>query len=194
MKNKARMAEMKNQKDDQTGRRSNAFVTDKNKTEQECYKCEKAGHLITGIPNERETEFMKCKTCIEYKMHNSPFKNNRTKAKDILEIIRTDVCGSFQTVGTNEEKYFVSSVDDYSKVSKIYCIKFKAEVFDCLVLFRNRRPFPHPATIRESLPSMSGGMFKNRVFPSPRDNPREPKGPGRRACELRHARRIHAPY
>ena len=39
--------------------------------------------LVTGIPNKLETEFLKCKICIEYKMHNLPFKNNRTKIKNI---------------------------------------------------------------------------------------------------------------
>ena len=93
--------------------------------------------LVTGIPNELESEFMKCKTCIENKMHNLPFSNNRTKVKDILEIIDTDVCGPFNTTGFNGEKYFVSFIDDYSKVAKVYCIKTKDEVFDCLVQFIN---------------------------------------------------------
>ena len=29
-------------------------------------------------------------------MHNFPFSNNKIKDKDILEIIHTDVCGSFK--------------------------------------------------------------------------------------------------
>lgn len=59
--------------------------------------------LLTDIPNELESEFMKCKTCIENKMHNLPFSNNRKKAKDVLEIIHTDVCGSFKTAGLKEK-------------------------------------------------------------------------------------------
>ncbi|KYN50211.1 Copia protein [Cyphomyrmex costatus] len=47
-------------------------------------------------------------------MHNLPFQNNRSKANDILEIIHTDVCGSFKTAGPNGERYFVSFIDDYS--------------------------------------------------------------------------------
>ena len=79
--------------------------------------------LLTGIPNELESEFMKCKTSIENKMHNLPFSNNRTKAKDILEIIHTDVCGLFKTTGFKGERYFVSFIDDYSKIAEVYCIK-----------------------------------------------------------------------
>ena len=57
--------------------------------------------LLKGIPNEIESEFIKCKTCIENKMHNAPFNNNRSRAKDIQEIIHTDVCGPFKTTGLN---------------------------------------------------------------------------------------------
>ena len=93
--------------------------------------------LLEGIPDKLETGFMKCKTCIENKMHNLPFQNNRLKANDILEIIHTDVCGSFKTAGPNGERYFVSFIDDYSKIAKVYCIKSKDEVFDCMVNYIN---------------------------------------------------------
>ena len=76
--------------------------------------------LLTGIPNELESVFMKCKICIENKMHNLPFSNNRIKAKDILEIIHTDGCGSFKTAGLNGERYFVPFIDDYSKIAKYF--------------------------------------------------------------------------
>ena len=45
--------------------------------------------LLAGIPNELESEFLKCKTCIENTMHNLRYRNERIKAKDILEIIHT---------------------------------------------------------------------------------------------------------
>lgn len=93
--------------------------------------------LLDGIPIKLESEFMKCKTCIESKMHNIPFKNNRKGAKGILEIVHTDVCGPFKTVGFRGENYFISFIDDYSKIAKVYSIKSKAEVFDCIVQYVN---------------------------------------------------------
>ena len=93
--------------------------------------------LVTGIPNEFEKEFLKFRVCIESKMHNLPFKNIRTKAREIMEIIHTDVRGPFKTTGFNEEKYFISFIDDYSKIARIYCIKSKDEVFDCFVQYVN---------------------------------------------------------
>ena len=93
--------------------------------------------LLNGIPRELETEFMKCKICIENKMHNLPFENKRNKAKEKLEIVYTDVCGPFKTTGFNGEKYFVSFIDDYSKIFRVYCIKSKDEVLDCFISFVN---------------------------------------------------------
>ena len=54
-----------------------------------------------------------------------------------MEIIHTDVCGPFNTTGFNEEKYFILFINDYSKIARIYCIKWKDEVFDCFVQFVN---------------------------------------------------------
>ena len=93
--------------------------------------------LVTGIPKEFEKEFLKYRLCIESKMHNLPFKNNRTKAREIMEIIHTVVCVPFKTTGFNEEKYFISFIDDYSKIARSYCVKSKGEVFDCFVQFLN---------------------------------------------------------
>ena len=73
--------------------------------------------LLTGIPSDLNSEFMKCKPCIENKIDNLTFNNNKTKAKDILEIIHTDVWGSFKTPGLMGERYFVSFIDDYSKIA-----------------------------------------------------------------------------
>jgi len=93
--------------------------------------------IINGVPKELESEYLKCAICIENKMHNLPFKNNRTRAEDILEIVYTDLNGSHTTVGYRVEKYFISFVDDYSKLSKVYCVKSKDQVYDCFLKYIN---------------------------------------------------------
>lgn len=51
------------------------------------YLCEL--QLLDGLPKRIEDEFLKCKTCLENKMINLKFKNNQSRANDILEIIHT---------------------------------------------------------------------------------------------------------
>ena len=93
--------------------------------------------LLDGVPESIESEFMKCKTCIENKMHNLPFENNRNKAKEILEIIHTDLNGPHPTVGMHGGKYFLTFIDDYSKLARVYTIKTKDQVFNCFVGYIN---------------------------------------------------------
>ncbi|CAG4974137.1 unnamed protein product [Colias eurytheme] len=92
---------------------------------------------LDGLPKEIENEYLKCAICIENKMHNLPFHNNRRKAEEILDIVHTDLNGPHQTTGYNGEKYFLSFIDDYSKLVKVYCIRSKYEVFDYLVQYVN---------------------------------------------------------
>ena len=94
--------------------------------------------LVDGIPENVESEIIKCKVCIENKMHNLPFQNNRSKAKEILEIVHTDLNGAHSTVGINGERYyFLSFIDDYSKLARVYTIKTKDQVYDCLIGYIN---------------------------------------------------------
>ena len=79
---------------------------------------------LEGPPKEIENECLKCATSIENKMHNLPFNNNRRKAEDILDIVHTDLNGPHQT-GYHGEKYFLSFIDDYSKLINVYCIRSK---------------------------------------------------------------------
>jgi len=44
--------------------------------------------------------------CIENKMHDLPFENNR-RAKEILEIVHSDLNGPHKTIGNCGEKYFL---------------------------------------------------------------------------------------
>lgn len=45
VKGKIQMAELKHQKDDNSGRKTNVFMADKNRTERICFQCGKGGHL-----------------------------------------------------------------------------------------------------------------------------------------------------
>lgn len=93
--------------------------------------------LADGLPNELESVQMKCEICIKSKMNNIPFENNRAKATEILELVHTDLNGPHSTIGNGGERYFLSFIDDYSKIAKVYCIKSKDEVFDYFVEYVN---------------------------------------------------------
>ena len=93
--------------------------------------------LLEGLPKELESDYIKCAICIESKMTNLPFENNRKRAKEILEVIHTDINEPHPTAGNCGEKYFLTFIDEYSKLAKVYCIRSKSETYDCFVEYVN---------------------------------------------------------
>ncbi|CAK1597951.1 unnamed protein product [Parnassius mnemosyne] len=120
--------------------------------------------LLEGLPKDIEYEYLKCAICIENKMHNLPFHNNRRKAEEILEIVHTDLNGPHQTTGYNKEKYFLSFIDDYSKLVKVYCIRSKDEVYDYLLQYVNEVQNLTGKTIKELRFDNGKEYMNGRVF------------------------------
>ena len=58
-----------------------------------------------------------------------PFPSSDNKAKDILYMVHSDVCGSMTTMSLSGYVYYVSFIDDYSHKTWIYFLKGKNEVF-----------------------------------------------------------------
>lgn len=93
--------------------------------------------LLNGLPTHLENEPMQCEVCLTNKMTNLPFENKRRRASDLLEIIHTDVNGPITQTGYKGEKYFVTFIDDYSRIAIVYCIKNKSDVYDRFVEYIN---------------------------------------------------------
>ena len=87
------------------------------------------------MPNEIESDYFKCATCIENKMHNIPFENKK-RVKDISEIVHTDLNGP-HSEGYKGEKYFLTFIDEFSNLAKVYPIKSKSEVYDNFIEYIN---------------------------------------------------------
>lgn len=70
-----------------------------------------------------------CESCLCGKMTKAPFSGSGERAKDLLGLIHTDVCGPFRTMSRNGESYFVTFTDDFSRYGYVYLLKHKHEVF-----------------------------------------------------------------
>ncbi|GJR01307.1 retrotransposon protein, putative, ty1-copia subclass [Tanacetum coccineum] len=57
----------------------------------------------------------KCKSCISRKMARKPFPHQVERAKDLLGLIHTDVCGPFRNVSKKGANYFITFTDDFSR-------------------------------------------------------------------------------
>jgi len=47
---------------------------------------------------------------------------------DLLHVTYSDVCGPFEVPSLEQNKYFVSFVDEYNKMLWVYLIKAKSDV------------------------------------------------------------------
>jgi hypothetical protein len=77
-----------------------------------------------------------CDACQKAKNHQLPHGISLSKSSAPLEIVFSDVWGAApEYVGG--KKYYVSFIDDFSKFTWIYLLKFKSEVFQKFREFQN---------------------------------------------------------
>ena len=80
-------------------------------------------------------DFEICTNCIKGKQTNTRrFGANR--ATDVLQLIHTDICGLFPTVSWNDQKYFITFIDDFSRYGYLYLIHEKSQSLEVFKSFK----------------------------------------------------------
>ena len=91
------------------------------------------------------------------------FPITERKAKDILEIIHSDVCGPMLSNSLSGYAYYVSFIDDFSRKTWVYFMKNKDEVFskfkEFKALIKN-----HTEKKIKTLRLDNGGEFTSNEF------------------------------
>ncbi|GJW92657.1 retrotransposon protein, putative, ty1-copia subclass [Tanacetum coccineum] len=80
--------------------------------------------------------FEKCVPCMSRKMIRKPYTHQVERAKDLLGLIHTDVCGPIKIVSRQGASYFVTFTDDFSRYGYVYLLKHKHEVFETFKVFQ----------------------------------------------------------
>ncbi|GJT04143.1 retrotransposon protein, putative, ty1-copia subclass [Tanacetum coccineum] len=107
--------------------------------------------------------FEKCVSCMSGKMPRIPYSHQVERAKDLLGLIHTDVCGPFRTVSRQGASYFVTFTDDFSRYGYVYLLKHKHEVFETFKVFQKEVENQLRKTIK-SLHSDRGGEYMSQEF------------------------------
>ena len=71
-----------------------------------------------------------CETCVGGKHHRSHFETSTNRAKELLELVHTDVCGRMREKSIGGAEYFLTFTDDKSRYTWVYPLKRKDQVFD----------------------------------------------------------------
>ncbi|GKA31411.1 retrotransposon protein, putative, ty1-copia subclass [Tanacetum coccineum] len=126
-------------------------------------KCiEKLQH--DGLLNSTDLRaFEKCVPCMSGKMARKPYTHQVERAKDLLGLIHTDVCGPFKITSRQGANYFVTFTDDFSRYGYFYLLKHKHEVFETFKVFEKEVENQLGKTIK-SLRSDREGEYMSQQF------------------------------
>ncbi|GKB54060.1 retrotransposon protein, putative, ty1-copia subclass [Tanacetum coccineum] len=105
----------------------------------------------------------KCVSCFSGKMARKPYSHQVERAKDLLGLIHTDVCGPFRIVSRQGASYFVTFTDDFSRNGYVYLLKHKHEVFETFKVFQKEVKNQLGKTIK-LLRSNRGGEYMSQEF------------------------------
>ncbi|GJT32264.1 retrotransposon protein, putative, ty1-copia subclass [Tanacetum coccineum] len=105
----------------------------------------------------------KCVSCMSGKMARKPYSHQVKRAKDLLGLIHTDVCGPFRIMSRQGANYFVTFTDDFSQYGYVYLLKHKHEVFETFKVFQKEVENQLRKTIK-SLCSDRGGEYTSQEF------------------------------
>ena len=69
-------------------------------------------------------------------MAKRPLNAKRYRAKDLLELVHSNVCGPMSIQARGGYEYFITFTDDYSRFGYVYLMKWKSEAFGKFKEFR----------------------------------------------------------
>lgn len=71
-----------------------------------------------------------CEPCLAGKQTRKPFACEDRQTTRVLELVHSDVCGPVTPVGIDDERYFVTFVDDFSRFTVVFLMNSKEEVLE----------------------------------------------------------------
>ncbi|CAA0841273.1 cysteine-rich RLK (RECEPTOR-like protein kinase) 8 [Striga hermonthica] len=93
--------------------------------------------MMKNLPDIQLNENL-CEKCMEEKQHRKPFPSSQAeRAKQILELVHTDVCGPLRTPTFEKNRYFILFIDDYTRMTWVYFMKERSEVFSIFKKFKS---------------------------------------------------------
>jgi len=85
--------------------------------------------MVEGM-NNSSLDFDFYENCVYGKKNRVSFPSSGKRAKQILDLVYSDVFGPVKLPSLGKFVYYVSFIDDFSRNTWIYFLKKKYEVFD----------------------------------------------------------------
>ena len=93
------------------------------------------GYLQMLFPNITLKSSMYCETCVFAKSHQNTYHLSNSRTETLFGLVHSDVWGPAPVIGGQGFKYFLIFVDDCTRMTWVYFMKHKSEVFEHFVHF-----------------------------------------------------------
>jgi GAG-pre-integrase domain len=108
-------------------------------------------------------EKLVCDACEFGKHTRSSYSSSRSRNSLIFDLVHSDVWGPCPTTAVNGYKYFVSFIGCFSRMTWLYLMKNKSDVFACFKDFHKGIQTQYGAVVKV-LRSDNGTKYINRAF------------------------------
>eukprot|EP00253_Pinus_taeda_P026055 PITA_26055 len=118
--------------------------------------------MVEGMSNS-SLDFYFCENCVYGKQNQVSFPSGNKRAKQILELVHSNVFGPVKVPSLGNSVYYVSFIDDFSRNTWMYFLKKKSEVFDRFKEFKGLVENQTEKKIKV-LRTDNGGEFCSKEF------------------------------
>lgn len=98
----------------------------------------KLPNAAEGVTIETKSDNIRCTHCAEGKQTRLPFNKVGSRATQPLELIHSDLCGPMEHLSVSGMKYFITFVDDYTRMFHVYFLKDKLNISEVFKDFKAR--------------------------------------------------------
>lgn len=95
-----------------------------------CLKEMAKNNVVNGFDIKDNCKEPVCETCSKSKITVKPFERSQFRAKSLLEIIHSDICGPVNVPSIAGFRYFAIFIDDKSRYTVVFFLKTKDQVFN----------------------------------------------------------------
>lgn len=89
---------------------------------------------LKGIKEEGEDV---CITCPKAKFTKLPYNSSESKAKEVFELVHIDIWGPYRVATRHNHRFFLTIVDDHSRVTWIQLLRHKSDAYEAIEEFVN---------------------------------------------------------
>ncbi|GKC60681.1 retrovirus-related pol polyprotein from transposon TNT 1-94, partial [Tanacetum coccineum] len=118
-------------------------------------------NLVSGLPSLTFSKDKNCSACEKGKHHRASFKTNRSfYINKSLHLLHMDLFGPVKPQTISHNKYTLIIVDEYSRYTRVFCLKKKSDAADCIMSFIKKIENLNEVRVKE-LRSDNGTAFRN---------------------------------